>query len=96
MPCDHRVPDVAAFEMLREARISHPGAIRALSLKPMSPGFARLAPVGIGDKDAAFLRGDGTLKQKVASLETYAGAEWDRWYRWQRTASAAAGGERAP
>ncbi len=49
----------------------------------MSPGFARLAPGGIGNRDAAFLRGDGTLKQKVESLETYlvfeslAGNKWN-------------------
>ena len=41
-----------------------------LSVKHMSPEFARLAPENRSVQEAAFLNGEGTLKEKVESLES--------------------------
>jgi len=60
-----------------------------LSLKHMSPEFARLNPVdGAEDGMAGFLKGKGGLKDKVESLETHLVSEALLPHRWNHSRAA--------
>ncbi|MGS0757977.1 helix-turn-helix domain-containing protein, partial [Roseateles sp. GG27B] len=59
-----------------------------LSVKLMSPEFARLTPHSTDDARTAFLQQPGSLKDKVESLETYLVTQALLRHKWNQSKAA--------